>query len=371
MPRVTVRAGGEAAAVDYEPFGAGLTSISKLGTGTLNKRMDMLPAGNGITLPPGVVSDPDMAYPPVYPVYGYFLAKPTSVLGSGQDVSVLQVKPSSLTQSYQKIDAITEPNPNPYRVVRFDRAALVQDLTIRGTFQGTSSKTGKVYGYHGVQFYETVNPTIRRVRISDIAGTGGVPPWETFSLEAYRCTGTFLVEDVLIDAPTLPCSAGVTVNATPSPLAVVMRRVKVLGHTYGGAWTTFNTQLSRFLAEDWTVDGCVAGFNFEQVNVGGGSKVNNAEGAGIVIRRPDIRRVSFSHLTIDASVNGGVSNRVDIYDPVGITPSNPFGVVISATYGYANVPPGPNVQRGADIHLWMQGVERPDLIRWIRTKGAP
>ena len=108
MATVTVKAASDTATLDYtpvgvEPTGPGLTSVSKLGTGTLNKRMDLLAAGNGITLPPAVFSDPDMNYPPAYPVYGYYLAKPTSVLGSGVDRSVLEVKAGTLTQTYQKL----------------------------------------------------------------------------------------------------------------------------------------------------------------------------------------------------------------------------------------------------------------------------
>lgn len=383
MATVTVKAASDTATLDYtpvgvEPTGPGLTSVSKLGTGTLNKRMDLLAAGNGITLPPAVFSDPDMNYPPAYPVYGYYLAKPTSVLGSGVDRSVLEVKAGTLTQTYQKLDALVEPAPTPYRVVRVDKARLVQDLTIRGTMQGTSSKTGKPYCYHGIQFYETVDPTIRRVRITDVPGAGGVPPLETFSLEAYRCSGIFLVEDVLIDGPNLAGSPGVTVNNTPSPLAVVLRRVRMTGHPNGSLWTTFGTRFASWRAEDCSAVGPTCGFNFEHVNVNGGSAVNNAKDSGIVIVRPDITNGAGGpaglHLIVDASAAagaGGVSNRVDVYDPIGVSAAAPFCVQISATYGYANVPKGPNAQRGADIHLWVGGVERRDLIRWTRTQGAP
>lgn len=382
MARLTVAAAGETKTLDYtapvEPTGADLVSVRSLGTGPLAKRMDLLAAGKGITLPPGVFSDPDMNYPPVYPVYGYYLAKPTKVLGSGVDVSVLEVKPSSLTQTYVKLDTLVEPAPNPYRIVRFDAAQLVQDLTIRGTLQGTSAKSGKPYSYHGVQFFQTVNPTLRRVHLQDVPGSQGVPPDETFSLEAYRCTGLFTVEDVLIDGPNLPGSSGVTVNGTPGALGVLLRRVTMRGHPNGSGWTTFNTKLTSWRAEDFVVDGALCGMNFEHVNVNGGAGVNNAKDSGIVIVRPDIRNpvkpTWYTHLGIDASGAagaGGVSNRVDIYDPVGISAANPYGVTISAGYGYASVPSGPQKQRGADIHLWVNGVERRDLIRWIRTQGAP
>jgi hypothetical protein len=375
MPRLTVTAAGETATVDVEPVGPGLTSVTKLGTGTLNKRMDQLAAGNGITLPPGVISDPDCNYPTNYPVYCYYLAKPTSVTGSSTSASVLEVRAGSLTQTYQKIDSIATPGTNPYRVMRVDKAA-VSDLTIRGTNQGTSAKTGKPYSYHGLQFYGTVNPTIRRCRVTDIPGSAGVPPDETFSVEAYRCSGLFTVEDVLVDGPTLEGASAVTVNGTGGPLGVLLRRLTVAGHPNGSAWTTYNTALTSWRAEDVRTDGSMVGFNFEQTVVNGGSK---AKDAGIVIVRPDIRNPSnrqypgaYSHLSIEASsaAASGVSNRVDVYDPVGISTGNPFGVTISAKYGFGAVPSGPQAQRGADIHLWVNGAERPDLILWRRTKGA-
>jgi hypothetical protein len=374
MPRITVTTAGESATLDYEPTGPGLTSVSKLGTGTLNKRMDLLPAGNGITLPPGTISDPDCNYPPNYAVYCYYLAKPTAVIGSGADVSALEMKQGSLTQTYAKIDGIT--TTNPYRLVRVDKA-VVSDLTIRGTNQGTSAKTGKPYSYHGLQFYQSTNPTIRRCRISDVPGSAGVPPDETFSIEAYRCSGLFTVEDVVVDGPTMEGSSAVTVNGTSGPLGVLLRRVKVSGHPNGSGWTTFNTAFTSWRADDVQTDGSLCGFNFEQVTVNGGAKVNNAQDSGIVIVRPDIRNPSnriagYSHLSIDSSAAaGGVSNRVDIHDPIGVTTGHPFGVTIDATYGYGSVVKGPQAQRGADIHLWVAGVERPDLIAWLRTKGAP
>jgi hypothetical protein len=113
MPRLTVTAAGETATVDVEPVGPGLTSVTKLGTGTLNKRMDQLAAGNGITLPPGVISDPDCNYPTNYPVYCYYLAKPTSVTGSSTSASVLEVRAGSLTQTYQKIDSYRHTRHKP------------------------------------------------------------------------------------------------------------------------------------------------------------------------------------------------------------------------------------------------------------------
>lgn len=384
MPKLTVASAGESATVTYtlepvEPTGPGLTSISALGAGTLNKRMDLLPAGNGITLPPGAVSDPDMNYPPNYPVYCFYLAKPTKILGSGRDVSVLEVRAESLTQAYRKLDDIVEPDTNPYRVVRVDKASLVQDLTIRGTFQGMSAKTSAPYSFHGLQFFATQDPTLRNVRLQDVSGSRGVPPDETFSVEAYRCSGTFTLDDVIIDGPTLQGSSGVTVNNTPAPLGVIMRRVSMTGHPNGSLWTTFNTKLSSFLAEDCSADGATCGFNFEHVTVNGGAPAHNEKDAGIVLVRPDIRNPSdkfypgaYSHLAIDASAaGGGVSNRVDIHDPVGVSTSNPFGVTISAGYGYANVPSGTQAQRGADVHLWIGETERSDLLYFRRTHGAP
>lgn len=363
-----------------EPTGANIVSITTLGTGDMTKKMDMLAAGKELSLPAGTFSDPDFNRPANYPVYCvYWGAKPAAVHGSGADKTIIQATPNSLTQGYKKLDTIVTPDTNPYRVLRVDKATVVEDVQIKGTMQGTSAKTGKPYSYHGIQFFGTVNPTIRRCKVPDIPGCAGVPPDETFSIEAYKCSGTFSVEDCILDAPSMEGSSAVTINGTGGALGVSLKRIRVTGHPNGSGWTTFNVSLTSFLAEDFYTDGSLCGLNFEQVIVNGGAKVNNAKDSGIVITRQETKNPSdhsykpgvYSHLAIDSSTaGGGVSNRIDIHDPIGIDANNPYGITISASYGFASVPSGPQAQRGADIHLWMGNTERNDLILWRRTSGA-
>jgi hypothetical protein len=362
-----------------EPTGPGIVSAASLPGATLTRKMDFLPAGAKLSLPVKTWADRDCIRPVNFPVYDYFLAKPTAILGSGRDLSILLLPSRSLTQGYVRLDTIKEPHTNPYYVLRVDKAALLSDFTVQGSYQGTSAVTGKPYSFHGVQLYQTVSPTLRRLHIKDIPGSRSVPPDETFGIFGYRVTGRFTCEDLLIDniaalegSSAISCSAG-------GVLDVVLRRIKVRGRPNGSGWTCFNSVYHSFLAEDFATDGSLVGLNFEQIKVNGGARVNNAKDSGIVLRRLDVRNPSnrgfkagvYRHLSIESSkAAGGVSNRIDIHDPVGVSAANPFAITISSSYGYPGVPAGPQAQRGADIHLWIGTTQRNDLIRWTRTSGA-
>jgi hypothetical protein len=358
-----------------EPTGTNIVSASTLAGATLTDKMNALAGGKELSLPTKVYADRDCNRPSNYAVYDYFLAKPAAIHGSGADKSVLSLPPNSLSQNYKKIDSIVEPDTNPYYLLRVDGAKVVENIGVKGSDQGTSPVKGKKYSFHGIQLYQTVNPTLKKLHITDISGPDPVPPNETFAVFGYNISGTYTCEDILIDAPTLPGSSGISCMAKGT-LAVILKRIKVTGHPNGNGWTIFNSTLSKFYAEDFATDGSMSGLNFEQANVAGGAKVNNAKDSGIVLVRPDIRNPSgkisgYSHLSIDSSAaGGGVSNRVDIHDPAGIDTSHKFGVCISSSYGYANVPKGAQAQRGADIHLWMGSTERNDLLWFTRTRGA-
>jgi hypothetical protein len=362
-----------------EPAGPGIVSASSLPGATLTKKMDSLSAGFALSLPPVTYADRDCNRPANWPVYDYFLAKPVAILGSGRGSSVLSLPANSLTQGYVKLDTIKEPQTNPYHVLRVDKAATLADFMVAGSYQGVSAVTGKPYSYHGIQLYQTASPTLRRLRIKNIPGSRSVPPDETFAVYGYRVTGRFTCEDLLIDnAAALEGSSAISCSAG-GVLDVVLRRVAVKGRPNGSGWTSFDSTYRSFLAESFATDGSLCGLNFEQINVNGGAKVHNAKDSGIVIRKLDVRNPSersykpgvYRHLSIESSKTaGGVSNRVDIHDPVGVTASNPLGVTISASYGYAGVPTGPQAQRGADIHLWFGNTERRDLIHWLKTSGA-
>lgn len=375
-------AGAELAELDSsraEPTGPNIVSASTLPGATLTKKMDSLPAGKALSLPAVVYADRDCIRPSNYPVYDYFLAKPSAIVGSGPGRSVLSLPANSLTQGYVKLDTIKEPNTNPYYVLRVDKAIQLSDFTVLGSYQGTSTVTKKPYSYHGIQLYQSANPTLRRLRIKDIPGSRGVPPDETFAVFGYKITGRFTCEDLLIDNSTaLEGSSGISCSAG-GVLDVVLRRIQIKGRPNGSGWTSFNSNYHSFVADDFATDGSLCGLNFEQINVNGGARAHNVKDSGIVIRRLDVRNPSdrsykpgvYAHLSIDSSkAAGGVSNRVDVHDPVGVSIGNPLGVTISATYGYADVPAGPQAQRGADVHLWFGNTERRDLIKWLKTPGA-
>jgi hypothetical protein len=360
-----------------EPTGASLTSAGQPSASiTLTKKMDAFPANNGLTFGKVNFKDPDCNRPGNYPVYDYYLGgKPTSLQGTSADDSILELPANSLSQGYRSLDTINTPDTNPYYIVRTDNAKLIQDLTVKGNTQGTSPKNGKPYSFHGWQLYGTTDPTLRRVRFIDISGSEGVPPNETFAVFGYNITGTYTVEDCEFLGKTLEGASAISCMAKGT-LKVILRRIKVQNYPNGSGWTIFNTTISSFLAEDFATDNAMSGLNFEQLNVNGGAKVNNAVDSGVVLNRLDIRNPSgrisgYSHISVDSSQAGsGVSNRFDIHDPIGITESNKFGVCISNGYGFANVPKGPQAQRGADIHLWMGNTERNDLLWFTRTSGA-
>ncbi|WP_375426004.1 hypothetical protein [uncultured Friedmanniella sp.] len=376
--RITAATAGEQATLDVtepavEPTGAGLISATKLAGATLTDKADRLAAGQGLTLPPGIFSAPDFGRPAeIYPAYCHFLAKPAKVLGSGRDVTTLQIDPVSFTQPLHAFDPVKYPlletlpdntSNNFYYLARFDKASEVAGITFLGTDQQVNPKTGRPYFFNGISLY---GPQARHLHDCSIVGMPGgksIPPDETFALQAYKVAGEFRLTDVLVDGLGKGSSAITWTTGDPN-LDVVYDRVTVRGCPNGSGFTQFNQTCRSITFTDVAVDGCTGGANFEQIRAANGIK----------FVRPDIRNSRGSsggpayHLSIESNA---YSNRVDIYDPVGITPANRWKVRISLTYGYSIfVPQGPQAQRGADIHLWVGGVERPDLIEWVRTKGA-
>jgi hypothetical protein len=229
-----------------EPTGTNIVSASTLAGATLTDKMNALAGGKELSLPTKVYADRDCNRPSNYAVYDYFLAKPAAIHGSGADKSVLSLPANSLSQTYKKIDSIVEPDTNPYYLLRVDGAKVVENIGVKGSDQGTSPVKGKKYSFHGIQLYQTVNPTLKKLHITDISGPDPVPPNETFAVFGYNISGTYTCEDILIDAPTLPGSSGISCMAKGT-LAVILKRIKVTGHPNGNGWTIFNSDAEQVL----------------------------------------------------------------------------------------------------------------------------
>lgn len=395
---------------------AGTTSVATLSGATLSAKNASLGTATSVFLPEGTYSDRDFRRPANSPTFGHFLHMFSGMYGAGRTKTKITLDPGSLnftnTTDAEKrlrprIEAIVEPNTIPYYLMRVDRASVLQDLTIEGTPQGIDPLTGVEYSYHGLMFYGTQDPTLRRVVIRHIPGSKGVPPNETFPLYFYRVKGIVTMEDLFLDGDGV-ASSGVSGQPEPGvPLGVRMNRVKIVGGPNGAGWTSFNREFSLGIRiVDLDTDGSLVGANFENVVVSGGNAAGNLkQGEGIRIVRP--RHVNpsgyrsteptwkraYHHLALDASTLGGtngksvpgVSNRVDVYDPV-LAAGERYKVCISDGYGYQDVPKGGQAQRGSDVHVWtggrwegdpltdearyVGGVERPDLIEFTRSTGA-
>jgi len=330
------------------PSGPNIVAYSSIsGSGSMSSKIESVGAGNKVAFGQGTFQFND--FDDDTDTYGLRVLIASGVLGSGRGWTTFQMTPNSSTQA-ARVPVSNPPTSNgqvnPLRLVRVGWEGETTPREVGG-FTLMATNQGHLYG--GLELYRVPAGTwMHDVLIKGIPGDLSREPGETFLLSLYRNVGTSVnpikVERVELDgrnASNVPVGAsGVGVNF--------------------GQYVTFDTTNSHHMgyahgfalyeSSDLTFINCKAtdtvlnGFNFENVD------------GTVVLDRVTCERNSGYHIGIFTDNGGAVYN---IIDPVYDGPK----LRIRCT-GYVG---GPRTQNTADIHLYVGGVERPDLIQWTMT----
>lgn len=334
--------------VSGRPAGPTITPYESItAAGSVSAKIDSVGTAQEVSFATGIVQFADFAEGGG--VYGMLVLKAAGLRGSGVGQTIFQMTPNSSTQA-AKVPASNPPasngQTNPLRLIRvgWESAATPRHLsgfTVQATPQG--------HLYHGLQAYYVVGGSVwEDLRIAGIPGDMSREPGETFSLEAYRCTGTptspVLFRRVEVDGRDTTgrsvAASGVGVNfGSYLQFDDVNSHHMAQSHGYA-AYTTSNLVFNRCAATNVALNG----FNFE--NVSGAVQLNNCT----------MNTCAAYHVAI--ATNTGSATYV-INDPV----YDGAKLQIRAT-GYSG---GARTQDLNAIHLYVGGVERPDLIQWILT----
>lgn len=343
--------------------GSGVTRVQDLTNGDLNK------ATTGIVSLPSAtyVMGYDFNKPSNYPVYCAFVqAGVTSITGVSVDDSVLIVAPNSMSAaSAAQIPAqpatynVNTAGVNPLYMLRIDSANLSK-LTIKGTDQVVG---GVKQMFNGVVDYHGSNKNHSDVRIKAVPGNNSANPGETFSYNGLSLTGTNTYTRFEIDGTD---DSGVSVGAS--------------GFGMNGCSGTYNfTDCSAHhmgFGSGITFYNCTGTVNLTRFNSHHNyySDYNFERNTGLVVNmvnctfRTTGRGVGKPLLTVWTD---HTSNVINIYDPVFDPDANGKFVVDPgpATSAGSVNGAGANVQLQSDIHLFVNGVERRDLL--VFTQGNP
>ena len=329
------------------PTGANVVPYTGLSGANLSSRIESAGAGKFVAFDQGTFAFSDFADSTLS--YGVRVLIANGILGSGKTWTVFQMNPLTSTQA-GRVPASNPPTSNgqvnPLRLMRVgweDNANPVQV----GGFSLLGTNQGHLFG--GLEIY-WVKPgsIVRDLLIKGIPGDLSREPGETFSLSMYRCTGLstnkILVTNVEIDgrnASNVPVAAsGVGVNFGQY---VRMEGCNVHHMNVAHGYALYETANLEFIQCKAT-DTAINGFNFENVS------------GTVTLDRITCQRNSGYHLGIFTDKGNAVYNIIDpVFDGTKLR--------IRCT-GYSN---GPRTQNTADIHLYVGGVERPDLIQWTMT----
>lgn len=330
----------------------GGTGVQPTGPG-IKRYQDIGPDISGdtgtISFAPGTVSlGPDFNYPSNFPVYGELAMQASLLVGSGMDYTFLQVDPNTMSAGpAARVPTQDAGGVNLLWVLRADKAN-VTDLSIYATPQQKQ--------YNGLHLYKTPDGhTVARVRVKGIMGDSGAPPGETFSMSAFH-TVNMLIDSCIIDGWGFGAQASTRMTATGLGLdfttgTTIVRDTAIFGIKYFPIATYQCTD--TVLMERLDLRGNTRGLNFE-----------DNHGMTCTITDCDFRGSSTTgwHCRVDSSVApSSVINVVDpLYDPIG----GKFIFRNSPTYNYSGGST-PGAQKRTDLHLFIGGVERPDLVGFV------
>ncbi|USH44487.1 glycoside hydrolase [Microbacterium phage Cassita] len=330
------------------PSGPNIVPYSSIATsGTLSQKVESAGAGKKVAFDQGTFQFSDFNDNTL--TYGFRVLIANGVLGSGRSWTTFQMTPMSSTQA-GRVPVSNPPTSNgqvnPLRLMRVgweDNANPVEvgGFSLLGTNQG--------HLYNGLEIYR-VKPgsTVHDILVKGIPGDLSREPGETFSLSFFRCEATsgnpVQVSNVEIDGRdstnTLVAASGVGVNfGTNLQFTNVNSHHMKMAHAYA-LYETSNLTFTNCRATDTEING----FNFENVS-------------GTVTMTQCVTTANKGyHLGIFTNTGGAVYNIIDpVFDGTKLR--------IRCT-GYNG---GSRTQDTADIHLFVDGVERPDLIQWTMS----
>lgn len=268
------------------------------------------------------------------------------VRGSGSKNTVFQMKPNTSTAK-AKVPAQPDKNKtdgstNQLYFLRgggngdaTPRPTVYSGFTIQGTPQG--------HMYNGMISYQERGGSIDDVVIKGVPGDSSVNPGETFSLNLFR-TNDKKVTNLEIDgrdqSGNIVGASGIGLNFANN---FDISDSYIHHSNFGAGITAYQCtgvlNYTRVRSEQHKV----VAYNFEGCNV-----VAN-------LRSCTFLQSPWAHMIVDA-INVGASSVINIYDPV--YEGSKFIVNIHSTT------PGQR-QKASDIHLFVGGVERPDLLQIV------
>lgn len=341
------------------PFGAVYVRYEDQAAGSLQQHLGAIPSGQQLTFPAGTFSFSDFAQASTYGIL-----EPENVYGmagSGIDQTILEMVPGSSTKA-GSIPVQSTGSTNNFALLRIgtttsgaSRAPIVQGITLLGTDQPIDPNTGVPHTYNGLLLFYATNAVVQDSKIKGIPGNNGANPGETFSINDYRSINT-LVQRVEIDGYT---TAGARVAATGIGInfaqGFTVKDSLIHGMKYGHG-TAFYMCTGTIEIRNVTVRDSLNPFNFERDTVTANIRNCTVQGNRSMSTTAPIQP---NFAVVDSDIASSV---VNIYDPIldngAPTAANPCIVTVHANYlGVANK------QLHSDIHLFVGGVERPDLLR--------
>lgn len=330
------------------PSGPNIVAYSSIGTsGTISQKVESAGAGKKVAFAQGTFQFSD--FNDNTSTYGLRVLVANGVLGSGRSWTIFQMTPSSSTQA-GRVPASNPPTSNgqvnPLRLMRVgweDNANPVEvgGFSLLGTSQG--------HLYNGLEIYR-VKPGsyVHDILVKGIPGDLSREPGETFALSFYRCEASsgspLQVTNVEIDGRdsggTMVAASGIGVNfGNDIKFNNVNSHHMKMAHAYA-LYETSNLTFTECSATNTEING----FNFE-----------NVSGTVTMTQCVTTSNTGY-HIGIFTNTGGAVYNIIDpVYDGAKLR--------IRCT-GYNG---GPRTQNTADVHLYVNGVERPDLIQWTMS----
>jgi hypothetical protein len=259
-------------------------------------------------------------------------AASAGLVGAGVDRSTLTLAPHSSTRK-SRVPTV-EYQVNPLNEVRISSThAVVGDLTLQGTAQG--------HTYNGLRIERSTDPRIANVKVVGIPGDMDRPPGETFGINDYKTVGA-QYDHVEVDGAGVG-AAGFAANGSQD-ITVCDASSHDNKVSMGFAfWQVKNITM----IDDVAKRNGFTGFNFERVS--GTVKL--------------IRPVAQDNRWDMRVVSDQGSATYTIVDP-DLTHTQVPGkwtVEVPSTY-YKH----PSLQKRSQIHLIVNGKERPDLLRFVR-----
>jgi hypothetical protein len=256
------------------------------------------------------------------------------LVGAGVDRTTVTLAPHSSTRK-SRVPTV-EYQVNPLNEIRVSSAhAVVGDLTVQGTAQG--------HTYNGLRIERSTDPRVANVKVVGIPGDMDRPPGETFGINDYKTVGA-RYEHIEVDGAGV-AAAGFAANGSQN-ISVCDASSHDNPVSMGFAfWQVKNITLTDCTAER----NGFTGFNFERVS------------GNVTLVRPVAQDNRWDMRVV--SDQGSANYTIIDPDLTHTQVPGKWTVEVPPTY-YKH----PSLQKTSQIHLIVNGKERPDLLRFVRPR---